>query len=66
MRIEVNRATCMGMGACEALDPERFEVDGAGVLRILRPEVAPAEAEQAAEAVHACPTGSLLLDQGGA
>jgi len=61
MRIEVNRARCVGLGVCESLSPEHFEVGDDGVL-VLRDDSVSADAvETIEEAVRSCPTASLTL-----
>ncbi|WP_245551162.1 ferredoxin [Nocardia niigatensis] len=57
----VNRATCMGMGACEAADPARFEVGHQGELIILAAEFDESRREQIERCVRSCPTGSLSI-----
>ncbi len=62
MHITVDRDTCEGLGMCEAMAHEYFEVDDDGVLEIL--DDSPAESERAAvqAAVHACPVSALTLE----
>ncbi|MEP6631669.1 MAG: ferredoxin [Lapillicoccus sp.] len=38
VRIVVDRGRCSGMGICESLAPEHFEVGDDGVMRLLREE----------------------------
>jgi len=60
VRITVNRATCAGIGLCEAIDPERFEVQADGKVHLLKDELEDNQAlEIAREAVSRCPTQSL-------
>lgn len=61
MKIEVDRTKCVGLGLCEAADPEHFEVGDDGKLIILRAGVDPGELRDAEEAVRACPTSALQL-----
>jgi ferredoxin len=62
MRIVLDRAKCIGIGICESLAPEVFEVNDDGDLIVLHAEVpASAEADVAA-AAEGCPTRALLLE----
>ena len=62
MRIQHDPDRCASTGMCEAVAPEVFRVGGDGELRLLDP--APPEAARAtiAEAVAACPTAALRLE----
>jgi ferredoxin len=63
VRIVVNRATCAGIGICEAIDPERFEVQADGKTHVLREGLEDDPAlEVAREAVDRCPSQSLRIE----
>jgi ferredoxin len=49
-------------GTCEALAPAVFEVDDEGVLAVLRPEPGEDDLPDVRDAVTACPTRALALD----
>lgn len=62
MRVVVNRATCAGIGICEGIDPEMFEVRVDGKVQVLKEDLADDEAlEVARDAVSRCPTQSLSI-----
>jgi ferredoxin len=62
MRIEVDRAKCAGMGLCEGLAPERFQIQQDGTAEVLDAELDGDEAIVIAqEAVDMCPTASLKI-----
>jgi len=62
VRIVVNRGTCAGIGICEAIDPERFEVQADGKTHVLKGDLKDDEAlEVARDAVARCPTQSLQI-----
>jgi len=62
VRIVVNRATCAGIGICEAIDPERFEVQADGKTHVLKEDLEDdAALEVARDAVARCPTQSLQI-----
>jgi ferredoxin len=58
-RITVDTGRCAGLGVCESIAPEIFEVGGDGEMSIRVPLV-PADAEALVEdAIYSCPTQSL-------
>ena len=60
MRVHIDRSKSAGIGVCESLAPEMFEVDEAGQLQLLQGNGVPAGVEEAAEeAIQSCPTGAL-------
>jgi ferredoxin len=62
VKIVVDRTKCAGMGICEGIDPERFEVQGDGKTRVLQEDLEDDEAlEVAREAVAMCPTESVEI-----
>jgi ferredoxin len=62
MRIVVDWDRCTGMGMCESLAPDVFEVDDDGSL-ILHAEQVPDGMEgDVREAIAACPTEALSLE----
>jgi ferredoxin len=60
-RILVDLKKCAGIGACEAEDPDVFEVQPEGVVRILCDRPAPDHLTALEAAVAMCPTGALSL-----
>jgi ferredoxin len=60
--VVVNRATCAGIGICEAIDPERFEVQADGKTHVLKGYLEDDDAlDVARDAVERCPTQSLQI-----
>ncbi|AII10942.1 ferredoxin [Rhodococcus opacus] len=60
MKIAVDRTKCTGLGICESLAPNVFEVDDNGDL-ILLTETVSEDREGVREAVTGCPTEALRL-----
>lgn len=61
MRISVDREKCTGLGICESLSPEVFEIDEDGAL-VLKAETVPDELfDEVRQAVDGCPTAALRL-----
>ncbi len=63
MRIVLDETKCSSLGMCESVAPDHFEVGDDGELNILDPT--PGEDQRALieEAVAACPTGALRLEE---
>jgi len=62
MKITVDRTKCTGLGICESLAPDVFEVDDAGDL-VLKTETVPAGIlADVEEAIAGCPTEALRLE----
>ena len=61
MRIEVDRDTCEGLGMCEAMASDVFELDDDEVMHVL--DETPPESQRAHvhAAVQACPVLALSL-----
>lgn len=62
MHIEADHTLCGGIGMCESMAPEYFQVGDDGFVEILQAEVDPAERKYVAAAVDACPMQALLAD----
>jgi len=63
MRIVLDENKCSSLGMCESVAPDYFEVGDDGALDIL--DATPPEDQRALieEAVAACPTGSLSIEE---
>jgi len=62
VRIVVNRTTCAGIGICEGIDPERFEVRADGKTHVLEDDLEDDAAVAVdRDAVARCPTQSLQI-----
>ena len=64
MKITVDRVMCTGLGICESLAPNVFEVDDDGDLVLLTETVSDEDLEGVREAVAGCPTEALRLIEG--
>ena len=63
MKICVDYGKCTGLGICESLAPDYFEIDDAGDLVLLTEEVDAADLQSLEEAVSGCPTEALRIEQ---
>ena len=59
MKFEVNEENCIGCGACQAVCPEVFEINDAGVATAKDVEVSEETKEDAINAMEGCPTGAI-------
>ena len=63
MRIAVDRSRCTGLGICESLAPDIFEVNDAGELVLKTEQVPDEELASIEEAVSGCPTEALRIER---
>lgn len=63
MKVIHTQGICGGVEMCVELAPGYFEVDDAGLIRVLHAEVPEADLERVTNAVNECPTGALRLAQ---
>ena len=63
MRIIVDRGRCTGLGICESLAPDVFEVNEAGDLELKTGRVPDGQLAGVEEAVASCPTEALRIER---
>lgn len=63
MKCVVDYGKCTGLGICESLAPEFFEVNDAGDLVLLQEEISPEELQAVEEAVAGCPTEAITIER---
>ena len=61
MRVVVDQDKCTGLGLCESISPDFFEVQDDGSLELLRSDVKEGQVAILQEAVRSCPTEALRL-----
>ncbi|MCD2194592.1 ferredoxin [Actinomycetospora endophytica] len=61
-RIVVDYDKCTGLGICESIAPDVFEVDDDGSLLILEESPDETRRGELQEAVDGCPTGALSIE----
>lgn len=61
MRIEVDRDRCEGLGMCEAMAHEFFELDDDDVMHVLDESPGDEHRSQVHAAVQSCPVQALSL-----
>ena len=62
MRISVDRDRCEGLGMCEAMAHEFFELDDDDVMHVLDPAPGEEHRTQLSAAVASCPVQALGLE----
>lgn len=62
MKLVLDENKCSSLGMCESVAPDVFEVGEEGGLTILNPTPPEDERELMEEAVEACPTGALSIE----
>ncbi|MEV0685246.1 ferredoxin [Nocardia sp. NPDC050378] len=63
MKIVVDRVRCTGIGICESISEEYFEVNDDGSLTVRHETVADADGAIVREAVQSCPARALILEE---
>jgi ferredoxin len=61
-RIVVDYDKCTGLGICESIAPDVFEVDDDGSLQLLVEAPGEDRRGELQEAVEGCPTGALSIE----
>lgn len=59
--VTVDFDKCTGLGICESLAPDFFEVNDDGELLVLKEEIGDEELQEVEEAVAGCPTEALKI-----
>jgi len=60
-RIVVDEHTCEGLGMCEAMAVDYFEVQPEGLVKVLEERPEPDHVEEVRAAVESCPVMALKL-----
>jgi ferredoxin len=63
MKCVVDYDKCTGLGICESLAPDFFEVNDDGDLIQLKHDISADELQAVEEAVAGCPTEALTIEQ---
>jgi ferredoxin len=63
MKVTVDFNKCTGLGICESMAPEFFEVNDEGTLELLKEDITDDELQSVEEAVAGCPTEALRIER---
>jgi ferredoxin len=61
VRVQINHSRCTGLGICESMAEDVFEVTDDGTVRLLAEDISPDRRDEIQAAVDACPTEALQL-----
>lgn len=59
--VTVDFDKCTGLGICESLAPDFFEVNDDGELIVLKEDISDGDLQEVEEAVAGCPTEALKI-----
>ena len=59
MKVEVNRDSCIGCGACAAICSDVFEIDDEGISTVVTEDVSDDQKQEVQDAADSCPTGAI-------
>lgn len=63
LKVTVDFGKCTGLGICESMAPEFFEVNDDGELVLLKENITDDELQSVEEAVAGCPTEALRIER---
>jgi len=63
MKVVVDFKKCTGLGICESMAPEFFEVNDDGALVLVKDDITDDEFQSVEEAVAGCPTEALRIER---
>jgi ferredoxin len=63
MKVTVDFVKCTGLGICESMAPDIFEVNDDGQLVLLKEDITDDELQAVEEAVAGCPTEALRIER---
>ena len=63
MKVLVDFGKCTGLGICESLAPDFFEVNDAGDLVLLKEDITDEELQAVEEAASGCPTEAITIER---
>jgi ferredoxin len=63
VKVIVDFTKCTGLGICESMAPDFFEVNDDGKLVLLKEDITDGELESIEEAVAGCPTEALRIER---
>lgn len=63
MKVIVDFVKCAGLGICESMAPDFFEVNDDGELVLMRDDISDDELQSVEEAVAGCPTEALRIER---
>lgn len=59
VKVKVNKDLCIGCGACQAIEPNVFEIDDDGLAKVIVKDVDKSVEENVIDALEGCPTNAI-------
>lgn len=63
MKVKVNKDTCIGCGACQAICPDVFEYDDEGLMDANQDNVSNDNKEDIIDAADGCPVAAIEVSE---
>ncbi|HPE15124.1 MAG TPA: ferredoxin [Bacilli bacterium] len=63
MKVKVLENLCIGCGACQALEPDMFEINDNGVSECVAKVENEEDLSKAKEAANSCPTNAISVSE---
>lgn len=60
--VRINKDTCIGCGACQAIVPDVFEIGDDGLAEVIVEKVLEELESDVIDAAEGCPTGAIIID----
>ena len=62
LKVTADRSACCGYGVCAEICPEIYQLDDAGIVKLLHTLVPPGLEDRAREGAEACPQSALAVE----
>lgn len=63
MKAKVNKDICIGCGACQAIEPDVFELDDDGLAVCKMETIEETKQDDVRDAADSCPTGAIEVEE---
>ena len=61
-KVTVNKDTCIGCGACQAIISDVFEIDDDGLAKVICDPIKEEYEEDVIDAAEGCPTSAIVVE----
>jgi ferredoxin len=63
MKAQVNKDICIGCGACQAIEPDVFELGDDGLAVCKMETIEESKQDDVRDAAESCPTGAIEVEE---
>lgn len=63
MKVKINKDTCIGCGACQAICPFVFEYDDEGIMDVKTSEINDEIKDDVIDAMEGCPVEAIIVKE---